>query len=168
MADRFPLIVDAGNSNLRELPSGDNLDLTGSSIVNAANLGVLGTTSIQEVIETVVIDTSTTGSLIFDVLTGAVKYFNTAQTANRTINFTNVNTTMAIGQSMSFALLMTQTTTAYYLNAYEIDSVAVTPKWQGGTAPTQGNVDSIDSYGFTIIKTADATFTVLVGLSQFA
>ena len=63
---------------------------------------------------------------------------------------------------------MTQTTTAYYLNAYEIDSVAVTPKWQGGTAPTYGNVDSIDSYGFTIIKTADATFTVLAGLSQFA
>ena len=33
MADRFPLIVDSTNSNIKELPSGDNLDLTGSSLV---------------------------------------------------------------------------------------------------------------------------------------
>ncbi|SVB22483.1 uncharacterized protein METZ01_LOCUS175337 [marine metagenome] len=33
MANRFPLVVDSTNSNIRELPSGDNLDLTGSSIV---------------------------------------------------------------------------------------------------------------------------------------
>ena len=32
MADRFPLVVDSTNNNLKELPSGDNLDLTGSGI----------------------------------------------------------------------------------------------------------------------------------------
>jgi len=32
MADRFPLVVDSTNSNIKELPSGDNLDLTGSGI----------------------------------------------------------------------------------------------------------------------------------------
>ena len=32
MADRFPLVVDLTNNNLKELPSGDNLDLTGSGI----------------------------------------------------------------------------------------------------------------------------------------
>ena len=35
MADRFPLIVDSSTQRVKELPSGDNLDLTGSSIVNA-------------------------------------------------------------------------------------------------------------------------------------
>ena len=35
MANRFPLIVDPANLNIKELPSGDNLDLTGSSIVNS-------------------------------------------------------------------------------------------------------------------------------------
>ena len=33
MADRFPLVVDSTNNNLKELPSGDNLDLTGSGLV---------------------------------------------------------------------------------------------------------------------------------------
>ena len=32
MADRFPLVVDSSNNNIKELPSGDNLDLTGSGI----------------------------------------------------------------------------------------------------------------------------------------
>lgn len=34
MANRFPLVVDAVNLNIKELPSGDNIDLTGSSIYN--------------------------------------------------------------------------------------------------------------------------------------
>jgi hypothetical protein len=63
---------------------------------------------------------------------------------------------------------MTQGSTAYYLNAYQVDGVSVTPKWQGGTAPAGGNASSIDSYNFTIIKTADATFTVLASQTQFA
>ena len=37
MADRFPLVVDSSNSNIKELPSGDNLDLTGSGIVTSSN-----------------------------------------------------------------------------------------------------------------------------------
>ena len=142
------------------------LPLTGGTI--SGSLTVNSTTSIEEVIEAVATDTSTTGTITFDVLSGAVKYFDTAQTADRTIDFTNANTTMAIGESMTFAVLMTQTGTAYYLNAYQVDSSAVTPKWQGGSAPTAGNINSIDSYGFTIIKTADATFTVLASQTQFA
>ena len=37
MADRFPLIVDADNSNLKELPTGDNLNLTGSDVLFGDN-----------------------------------------------------------------------------------------------------------------------------------
>ena len=37
MADRFPLVVDSSNNNIKELPSGDNLDLTGSGIVTSSN-----------------------------------------------------------------------------------------------------------------------------------
>lgn len=33
MADRFPLIVDSDFSSIKELPSGDNLNLAGNSIV---------------------------------------------------------------------------------------------------------------------------------------
>ena len=43
MTNRFPLIVDASSGAIRELPSGDNMDLTGSDVVNA---GVVGATSL--------------------------------------------------------------------------------------------------------------------------
>ena len=38
MADYFPLIVDAANSTIDELPAGDNLNLANSGIVNAGNI----------------------------------------------------------------------------------------------------------------------------------
>ena len=41
-------------------------------------------------------------------------------------------------------------------------------KWQGGTAPSYGNANSIDSYTFSVIKTATSTYTVLAARVQFA
>jgi hypothetical protein len=79
-----------------------------------------------------------------------------------------VNANLAIGQSVTSAVLLTQGTTAYYLNAYQVDGSTVTPKWSGGSAPTAGNASGIDAYTFTIIKTADATFTVLASITDFA
>ena len=127
-----------------------------------------GTLDIEEVYEKVTVQTSTTGTITFDTTAQAVELYTANQTANRTINFSNVNSNLAIGQSITAAILMTQGSTAYYLNAYQIDGSSVTPKWQGGSAPTAGNASSIDSYSFTIIKTADATFTVLASQTQFA
>jgi len=46
MTDRFPLILDTDSGNrIKELPSGDNLDLTGSSIVKAASIETVGNLS---------------------------------------------------------------------------------------------------------------------------
>ncbi len=45
MANRFPIIVDRDDQNkLKELPTGDNLDLTGSSIIGAGNIAATGLT----------------------------------------------------------------------------------------------------------------------------
>ena len=98
-------------------------------------------------------------------------FYNVNQTANRTINFrgdssTTLDSILAVGESITCAVIMAQGSTAYYLNAYQIDGSAVTPKWVGG-APTGGNASSIDSYTFTIIKTASATFTVLANLTAY-
>ena len=38
MADRFPLIVDSSTNEIKEPPSGDNLDLTGCNIINATTI----------------------------------------------------------------------------------------------------------------------------------
>ena len=109
----------------------------------------------------------------FYVNSGAVQYI-TANTANNwTLNFafssgTSLNTAMATNDSISCTLVVTNSTTAYYPSAFTIDGTSVTPKWQGGTAPTSGNASSLDSYTFVIIKTASATYTVLAAQTKFA
>ena len=109
----------------------------------------------------------------FYVNTGAVQYYTSNAANNWTVNFafssgTSLNTAMAIGDSISVTMLTTQSTTAYYNSAVQVDGSSVTPKWQGGTAPTSGNASGIDSYTYVIIKTASATYTVLASVTKFA
>jgi len=75
---------------------------------------------------------------------------------------------MTTNDSITCTLVTTNTTTAYYLSAVTIDGTSVTPKWQGGTAPTSGNASSIDSYTFVLIKTGASTFTVLASQTKFS
>ena len=142
-------------------PSFDTLTVNG-------DLDVLGATNLAEVHEKVTTNISTTGTLLFDATVQGILFATAEQTADREIDFTNVNANLNIGQSFTAVILLTQGTTPYYVNAYKIDGVACTPKWSGGTAPTSGNASSIDTYSFTIIKTADATFTVMASVTQFA
>ena len=161
----------APNSNTSRtitLPDSDGTLLASGSSITVSSATVNGTLDIEEVYEKVTTQTSTTGTITFDTTAQGVEFYTADQTANRTINFSNVNANLAVGQSVTSAVLLTNGATPYYLNAYQVDGSAVTPKWQGGTAPSAGNASSIDSYGFTIIKTADATFTVLASQTQFA
>lgn len=152
------------------------LSTTAASVGGDATIGgelTASALSIEEVKEKVTPETSTTGVINFDCLTQAIENYTVDQTANRTINFrgdasTSLDSVMATDESMTFSIIMKQGSTAYYLNAYQIDGSAVTPKWSGGTAPAAGNASSLDVYTFTIIKTASATFTVLASLTQYA
>ena len=139
---------------------------SGSSSVAAIKL-----TNAKEVIT--VSATAATGTINYDVTTQSVLYYTSNAAANWTVNFrgssgTSLDSLMSTGESMTAAFLVTQGSTAYYNNAVQIDGVSVTPKWQGGSAPTAGFVSSINSYTYTIIKTASATFTVFAAQIQFA
>lgn len=158
-ADGAGITIEGAGVNFQWSDADQKMSLNKSLAVN-------GTLDIEEVFEKVDTGTSTTGTLTIDVTNAGVTYMTANQTANRTINFTNVNANLAIGQSVTCAVLMAQGSTAYYLNAYQVDGSAVTPKWQGG-APTGGTASGIDTYSFTIIKTADATFTVLASVAAF-
>lgn len=46
MANRFPLIVDSSALQIKELPSGDNLDLTGNNITGVVDITASGDVSI--------------------------------------------------------------------------------------------------------------------------
>lgn len=140
--------------------------LSGSTSVLAAVL-----TNAAEV--ATVSATAATGTINYDVTTQSVLYYTTNASANFTMNFrgssgTSLNTLMSTGQSMTVVFLNTNGSTAYYNNAVQVDGSSVTPKYQGGTAWTAGNASSIDAYSYTIIKTANATFTVLASQTKFA
>jgi hypothetical protein len=108
--------------------------------------------------------TAATGTIAYDITAQGNLYYTSNASANFTLNFTNVNANLAVGDSFSCVFLNTNGATAYYPNAFQIDSSSVTPKWSGGTAPSSGNASSIDSYSFIIIKTAATpTYTVLAG-----
>lgn len=75
---------------------------------------------------------------------------------------------MSIGQAVTVGFLVTQGTTAYYQSGLQVDGAAVTPKWQGGTAPTSGNTSAVDIYVVVIVKTANATFSAFASQTKFA
>jgi hypothetical protein len=138
---------------------------SGSTSVAAAKL-----TNAKEV--ATVSATAATGTIAYDVTTQSVLYYTSNASANWTVNFrgssgTSLDTLMSTGESITAAFLVTQGSTAYYNSAVQVDGASVTPKWQGGTAPTSGNASGVDAYTYTIIKTASATFTVLAAQTQF-
>jgi len=117
--------------------------------------------------------TAATGTINYDVTTQSVLYYTTNASANWTVNFrgssgTSLNTIMATGESIAATFLVTNGSTAYYNNALQIDGTSVTPKWQGGTAPTSGNASSVDVYTYVIVKTGSATYTVFASVTKFA
>jgi hypothetical protein len=123
---------------------------------------------------TTVSATAATGTVNFDAVTQGVLYYTTNASANWTLNVrgssgATLSSILAVGDAITVVFLATNGATAYYPTVYQIDGSAVTPKWQGGTAPTGGNASSIDAYSLTIIKTAATpTYTVLASQTKFA
>jgi hypothetical protein len=118
-----------------------------------------------------VVAAAATGTINFDVNTASVWYYTTNATANHTLNFrfsssVTLNDALPVGDAITLVWLNTNGATAYYPNVIQIDGSTVTPKVPA--AISAGNVNSIDAYSFTIIKTASATFTVLETQTKFA
>jgi hypothetical protein len=167
-------------------PSSANLaaavtDETGSGALvfgtspSIASPTLTGTAKIAQILEsTTVSATAATGTINYDLLTnGSVTYYTSNASGNWTLNVrgnsgTTLNSTMETGQSLTIAFLVTNGSTGYYQSGFQIDGNAVTPKWQGGTAPNAGNINSIDIYSITVIKTGDAAFTALAAQTKFA
>ena len=142
------------------------LQTAGSSSVSA-----LKTPNIAEV--DTISATAATGTINYDITTQSVLFYTSNASANWTVNFrgssgTSLNTLMQTGESISATFLVTQGSTAYYNSAVTIDGSSVTPKWQGGTAPTSGNASSVDCYTYVIQKTGSATYVVLASQTKFA
>ena len=101
---------------------------------------------------------------------GMVHYFTTQETTTSTPNIisgTGINTDMSIGDTLTVSVITTAAAGGFSAN-WTIDGVAVTEKWNGGSAPSAGGSSGNDMYTLNIIKTASATYTVLANVVNFA
>ena len=168
-------VTNAATGNAPALSAtGDdtNIDLN----VTPKGIGrvVLGAAAIQQTTEkTTVTATAASGTVNFDAITQSVLYYTTNASGNWTLNIradgsNTLNSIMDTGESLTVVHMVTQGGTAYYNSAVQVDGSAVTPEWQGGSAPDAGNTNSVDIYSYTVIKTGDAAFTVFASQTQFA
>ena len=162
--------LSSGTSNMT---LGNTAVTIGSATTSVGNLALTNVTitTIQEPAN--VTATAANATINLDVSNNSILYLTSNATGNFTVNFrgtssTSLNNVMSNNTSIACTVLATQGNTAYYNSVVQVDGNSVTPKWQGGTAPTSGNASSVDSYTYVIIKTGSAAFTVLAAQTKFA
>ncbi len=152
----------------------------GTATTFTATQTFTGSTSVpaeiaRNIVEPVTVSaTAATGTIALYPSTQSVLYYTTNASANWTVNLTwssgtTMNTALSTGQAVTVVFMATNGSTAYYNNVVQVDgsTSGVTTKWQGGAAISAGNVNSIDIYTYTVIKTGSATFTVLASQARY-
>lgn len=149
-----------------------NLSVVGSGIFSGNSSAIaLNATNIAETVA--ILPTTISTYFRYNVTSQTIAYCTAASTGNFVVNITASDTTtlnnlLSIGQSISCVLMITNGSTAYYHSGLQIDGTAIAPKWQGGSAPTSGNTSSVDIYSYTVIKTANATFSAFASQTKFS
>ena len=168
-------VTNSATGNAPEISAtGDDTNIDINLTPKGIGRVILGASAIQQITEKITnTATSATGTVNYDVITQAVLNYTSDATGNWTLNIrgdgsNSLNSIMDTGESLTIAHIVSQGGTAYYNSAVQVDGSSVTPKWQGGSAPSGGNTNSLDVYTYTVIKTADATFTVIASQTQFA
>lgn len=168
-------VTDADLASIAGSETLTNKTLTSPTINTATVAGgtVSGAVLVQPEERWNVSATAATGTVNVDVVTSSAWYYTTNASANWTLNFrgnsgTTLSSLLSTGDSVTVVFASAIGTTQYRPTTFQVDGSAVTPKWQGGTAPTTGNASSTDIYSFTIIKTAATpTYTVFASQTKF-
>ena len=142
--------------------TGDKLAVT----LTTSNVNLSGATSfLSTVFETANVTTLMGASTTVNVAQPLV-VFTANSSANSTVNFTGL-AGMPVGNTASFTIINPNSSTAYYINTYQVDGSGTTVKWAGG-APIGGASANTDIYSFTIIKTsATPTYNVFASVQSF-
>ena len=107
-----------------------------------------------------------------NITNGMVHYFTATEDATSTPNIyssVGINTEMAVGDTVSVTIISAAASAGYSAKV-SIDGVltGITTSWVGGSAPSAGGASGLDIYSYQIIKTANATFTVIGNLTNAA
>jgi hypothetical protein len=109
--------------------------------------------------------------------TNSIRYISAASVANGVIDFrgtsggASVSSILAVGESATCVLMITNGTTPYYPTQITVDgtSNSVSVRWQDGITPLSGNASSIDVYTFTILRTGTSSeYLILASQAKFA
>lgn len=179
--DTNTLFVDSTNNRvgIGTASPTTTLDVSGEALVSYITGGTTTTSNLPNLVTTFSKEKiSVTGAGLaaesnISLSTASIYYYNADATANSNINLYYTHTSgtldskMLTGESATFAIIVQNGTTAYWPSVFKIDGNTVTPKWQGGTAPTGGNASSNDIYVYNIIKTGANAFTVFASQTKF-
>ena len=160
------------NAKLAGSITGDKIatgQITGNLLaatVTTGNINLSGTTNfLNSVIESSNVTTVMSATVTINI-SSPIVVFTANSSANSTVNFSGL-AGVPVGNTASFVVIVPNSTSPYYINAYQVDGNSVTPKWQGG-APIGGTSANTDIYSFTVIKTAATpTYNVFASVASF-
>jgi hypothetical protein len=123
-----------------------------------------GTVTMQQSVEKFVTASVVAGAVALNFTQAAI-FVVTPDISNFTADFSNIPGTA--GRTISTTLIITQGATPYIPNAVKINGGgSVTPKWQGGSAPS-GVANRVNIVSFTFVCTATNTWTVIGSLVDY-
>ena len=172
--------VSTTNRNAITLADGDlvyDSTLNKTYVAQNGSWGQLLTSNgfgyVGAVIEQAGSSSTTSGTLTFFANDYQILRLTQDQTGDRTLFISGAigvafDSSISTGEVRTIAIAWKNGATPYYINTVQIDGNTQTVKYEGGTAPSAGNANSIDWYTFSIIKTGTAQFEVYGTFAKFA
>ena len=167
-------ITGSGNNAVGQLKYADAGDATKMPLAGGTFTGSVNFSSGLNLSKLLVEQVNITAGKLsdntdIDLENGMVHLFTTQETTTSAPNIrfnssTTLNSKMSVGEAISVTII-TAAAAAAYSDQLKIDGNHITENWVGGSAPSSGGSGTYDIYAYTIIKRADATFTIIANHS---
>jgi hypothetical protein len=171
--DKLGLTAITSNLIASAAVTGDKIGLTAitsnliASAITLTNVSVASvSTFLGQIVERANVTSAMSATLTVPSTDTGVIVFTANSAANATINFTGLGS-LPVGNLASYVVMVPNSSTAYYINTYQVDGAGVTVKWAGGV-PIGGTSANTDIYSFNIVKTDSApTYNVFASVQSY-
>jgi hypothetical protein len=124
----------------------------------------INTPAIVEKFQTYSTAISGSPTIAFNCTTGHIWRVTSSASSNWTANFTNISA--STNESTNVTMIVSQGATPYIPTAVQVDGVAQTLNWQGGSTPL-GNANKLDAIAFGFLCTGTNAYVVFAQLVTF-